>query len=158
MVDETGQVNVNAYQDGGAGYYVVLHGASPARTPSTCTCRRPSWAPGGGTVAGQQIGKVGATGDATGLPPALRALDRAGVVRRRCRLRPAARAPLLGLILLGVPSWEKVRVAERGEIRAITTIFSVAFQGDPTWSWAFPDPSQRPEQYGSGGADWSRER
>lgn len=47
-----------------------------------------------------------------------------------------------------MPSWEKVRVAERGEIPAITTIFSLAFQGDPTWSWAFPDPLQRPEQYG----------
>ena len=38
IVDETGQVRVNAYQAGGAGYYVVLHGgAHRAPTPSTCT-------------------------------------------------------------------------------------------------------------------------
>jgi GNAT superfamily N-acetyltransferase len=46
-----------------------------------------------------------------------------------------------------VSSREKVRIAERGDIPAITEIFSLAFQTDPTWSWAFPDPSRRPEQY-----------
>ena len=148
MVDETGQVRSTPTRRGAPATTSSCMGRSPAQTPFTCTSR-----PELGSGRDQRLRRPA---DRQGrrhrgrrrLPPALRALDRAGVVRRRCRLRPAARAPLLGLILLGVPSREKVRVAERGEIRAITTIFSVAFQGDPTWSWAFPDPSQRPEQYG----------
>jgi murein DD-endopeptidase MepM/ murein hydrolase activator NlpD len=67
VVDETGQVEVNAYQAGGAGYYVVLHGAITGTDSVYMHLQRPSWAPVGTTVyAGQQIGRVGATGDATG--------------------------------------------------------------------------------------------
>jgi murein DD-endopeptidase MepM/ murein hydrolase activator NlpD len=67
VVDETGQVKVNAFQDGGAGYYVVLHGAITGTDSVYMHLQRPSWAPAGTTVyAGQQIGRVGATGDATG--------------------------------------------------------------------------------------------
>ena len=67
VVDETGQVKVNAYQAGGAGYYVVLHGALTGTDSVYMHLQRPSWAPAGTTVyAGQQIGRVGATGDATG--------------------------------------------------------------------------------------------
>jgi murein DD-endopeptidase MepM/ murein hydrolase activator NlpD len=67
VVDETGQVKVNAYQAGGAGYYVVLHGAISGIDSVYMHLQRPSWAPVGNNVyAGQQIGRVGATGDATG--------------------------------------------------------------------------------------------
>jgi murein DD-endopeptidase MepM/ murein hydrolase activator NlpD len=67
MVEETGQVRVNAYQAGGAGYYVVLHGEITGTDSVYMHLKAPSWAPAGTNVfAGQQIGKVGATGDATG--------------------------------------------------------------------------------------------
>jgi murein DD-endopeptidase MepM/ murein hydrolase activator NlpD len=67
IVDETGQVRVNAYQAGGAGYYVVLHGAITGTDSVYMHLKAPSWAPAGTNVySGQQIGKVGATGDATG--------------------------------------------------------------------------------------------
>jgi peptidoglycan hydrolase-like protein with peptidoglycan-binding domain len=67
LVDETGQVRVNAYQAGGAGYYVVLHGALTGTDSVYMHLKAPSWAPAGASVfAGQQIGKVGATGDAIG--------------------------------------------------------------------------------------------
>jgi murein DD-endopeptidase MepM/ murein hydrolase activator NlpD len=66
-VDESGQVRVNAYQASGAGYYVVLHGALTGTDSVYMHLAAPSWAPVGTNVyAGQQIGKVGATGDATG--------------------------------------------------------------------------------------------
>lgn len=67
MVDETGQVRVNAYQADGAGYYVVLRGALTGTDSVYMHLKSPSWAPAGTKVyAGQQIGKVGATGDAVG--------------------------------------------------------------------------------------------
>jgi murein DD-endopeptidase MepM/ murein hydrolase activator NlpD len=66
-VDETGQVKVNAYQASGAGYYVVLHGAITGTDSVYMHLQRASWAPTGTTVyAGQQIGRVGDTGDAQG--------------------------------------------------------------------------------------------
>jgi murein DD-endopeptidase MepM/ murein hydrolase activator NlpD len=65
LVVETGQVKVNAYQATGAGYYVVLHGAITGTDFVYMHLQRPSWAPVGTNVyAGQQIGRVGATGDA----------------------------------------------------------------------------------------------
>jgi murein DD-endopeptidase MepM/ murein hydrolase activator NlpD len=67
LVDETGQVKVNAYQASAAGYYVVLHGGLTGTDSVYMHLQRPSWAPAGTTVyAGQQIGRVGATGDAVG--------------------------------------------------------------------------------------------
>jgi murein DD-endopeptidase MepM/ murein hydrolase activator NlpD len=67
LVDETGQVKVNAYQASGAGYYVVLHGAITGTDSVYMHLQRASWAPAGTTVyAGQQIGRVGDTGDAQG--------------------------------------------------------------------------------------------
>jgi peptidoglycan hydrolase-like protein with peptidoglycan-binding domain len=67
LVDETGQVKVNAYQASGAGYYVVLHGAISGTDFVYMHLQRASWAPAGTYVyAGQQIGRVGATGDAQG--------------------------------------------------------------------------------------------
>jgi peptidoglycan hydrolase-like protein with peptidoglycan-binding domain len=67
LVDETGQVKVNAYQASGAGYYVVLHGLITGTDSVYMHLQRPSWAPAGTTVfAGQQIGRLGDTGDAEG--------------------------------------------------------------------------------------------
>jgi murein DD-endopeptidase MepM/ murein hydrolase activator NlpD len=67
VVDETGEVKVNAYQASGAGYYVVIHGRITGTDSVYMHLQRPSWAPAGTIVyAGQQIGRVGATGDATG--------------------------------------------------------------------------------------------
>jgi murein DD-endopeptidase MepM/ murein hydrolase activator NlpD len=66
-VVETGSVRVNAYQASGAGYYVVLHGSLTGTDFVYMHLKVPSWAPVGTSVyAGQQIGKVGATGDAQG--------------------------------------------------------------------------------------------
>jgi murein DD-endopeptidase MepM/ murein hydrolase activator NlpD len=67
IVDETGEVKANAYQASGAGYYVVIHGRITGTDSVYMHLQRPSWAPSGTVVyAGQQIGLVGATGDATG--------------------------------------------------------------------------------------------
>jgi peptidoglycan hydrolase-like protein with peptidoglycan-binding domain len=67
LVDETGQVKVNAYQASAAGYYVVLHGLITGTDSVYMHLQRPSWAPVGTSVfAGQQIGRVGDTGDAEG--------------------------------------------------------------------------------------------
>ncbi len=64
---EKGEVTVNAYQDGGAGYYVVVHGLLTGTDAVYMHLKAPSWAPAGtGVTAGQQIGKVGDTGDAVG--------------------------------------------------------------------------------------------
>ena len=67
VVAESGEVKVNAYQASGAGYYVVIHGRITGTDSVYMHLQRPSWARAGTTVyAGQQIGRVGATGDATG--------------------------------------------------------------------------------------------
>ena len=67
IVDETGDVKVNAFQASGAGYYVVIHGLITGTDSVYMHLQRPSWAPAGTVVyAGQQIGRVGATGDAQG--------------------------------------------------------------------------------------------
>src|SRR5262245_6217271 len=64
---ETGEVKVNAYQESGAGYYVVIHGRITGTDFVYMHLQRPSWAPAGTIVyAGQQIGRVGATCDAIG--------------------------------------------------------------------------------------------
>jgi murein DD-endopeptidase MepM/ murein hydrolase activator NlpD len=66
-VVETGQVTVNAYQASGAGYYVVLRGALTGTDSVYMHLQRPSWAAVGTTVyAGQQIGRVGNTGNSQG--------------------------------------------------------------------------------------------
>jgi peptidoglycan hydrolase-like protein with peptidoglycan-binding domain len=67
VVSETGEVKANAYQASGAGYYVVIHGRISGTDFVYMHLQRPSWAPAGTIVyAGQQIGRVGATGDAEG--------------------------------------------------------------------------------------------
>ena len=67
VVDETGEVKVNAYQASGAGYYVVIHGRLTGTDSVYMHLQRPSWAaPGTIVYAGQQIGRVGATGDGDG--------------------------------------------------------------------------------------------
>jgi murein DD-endopeptidase MepM/ murein hydrolase activator NlpD len=66
-VFERGQVRVNGYQADGAGYYVVIHGLITGTDAVYMHLKAPSWAPvGTGVTAGQQIGKVGDTGDAVG--------------------------------------------------------------------------------------------
>jgi GNAT superfamily N-acetyltransferase len=42
---------------------------------------------------------------------------------------------------------ENVRVATPADVPAITETISLAFQNDPTWSWAFPDEARRQEQF-----------
>jgi peptidoglycan hydrolase-like protein with peptidoglycan-binding domain len=67
FVVETGSVRTNAYQASGAGYYVVLHGNLTGTDFVYMHLKTASWAPvGTGVSAGQQIGKVGDTGDAQG--------------------------------------------------------------------------------------------
>jgi len=67
FVFESGQVKVNAYQASGAGYYVVIHGGLTNTDAVYMHLKLASWAPAGTSVyAGQQIGKVGDTGDAEG--------------------------------------------------------------------------------------------
>ena len=39
------------------------------------------------------------------------------------------------------------RSATRADLPAVTETISLAFHDDPTWSWAFPDPLHRQEQY-----------
>jgi peptidoglycan hydrolase-like protein with peptidoglycan-binding domain len=66
-VIERGVVRTNAYQAEGAGYYVVIHGTITGTDAVYMHLKAPSWAPVGTSVGpGQQIGKVGDTGDAQG--------------------------------------------------------------------------------------------
>jgi GNAT superfamily N-acetyltransferase len=39
------------------------------------------------------------------------------------------------------------RVATAADVAAVTQTISRAFHDDPTWSWAFPDPVRRQDQY-----------
>ena len=39
------------------------------------------------------------------------------------------------------------RSATWADLTAVTETISLAFHDDPTWSWAFPDPIRRQEQY-----------
>jgi GNAT superfamily N-acetyltransferase len=39
------------------------------------------------------------------------------------------------------------RIATSADLAAVTQTISLAFHDDPTWSWAFPDPSRRQDQY-----------
>jgi murein DD-endopeptidase MepM/ murein hydrolase activator NlpD len=62
-----GYVRFNAFEAGGAGYYLVLHSSLSGQDHVYAHLMAPSWAVAGTPVyAGQQIGKVGATGDAVG--------------------------------------------------------------------------------------------
>ena len=66
----------NAYQAGGAGYYIVIHCLITGTDAVYMHLKAPSWAPAGtGVTAGQQIGKVGDTGDAQGCHLPLRAVE-----------------------------------------------------------------------------------
>jgi murein DD-endopeptidase MepM/ murein hydrolase activator NlpD len=63
---QAGTVTVSAYQAGGAGYYMVIHGVDGTHTVYMHMKKR-SWAsPGTPTYAGQQMGRVGASGNASG--------------------------------------------------------------------------------------------
>ncbi|MFL5896761.1 MAG: GNAT family N-acetyltransferase [Thermoleophilaceae bacterium] len=39
------------------------------------------------------------------------------------------------------------RVATEADVPAVVATITSAFDADPVWSWAFPDPALRPEQY-----------
>ena len=55
---EKGQVRVNSYQAGGAGYYIVIHGLLTGTDAVYMHMKAPSWAPVGTPVtAGQQSGR-----------------------------------------------------------------------------------------------------
>lgn len=41
-----------------------------------------------------------------------------------------------------------MRAASVDELPALAETISLAFHDDPTWSWAFPDPKLRQEQFG----------
>ncbi len=63
---QSGTIEVNAYQAAGAGYYVVIHGSDGTDTVYMHLKKR-SWVPLQGVpYPGEQIGRVGETGDATG--------------------------------------------------------------------------------------------
>ena len=62
-----GTVVVNAYQAGGAGYYVVIRGVISGTDYVYMHMKRPSWTTAGTVVyTGQGIGKVGNTGASSG--------------------------------------------------------------------------------------------
>jgi murein DD-endopeptidase MepM/ murein hydrolase activator NlpD len=62
-----GVVTTNAYQAGGAGYYIVIKGSATGGSYVYMHMKKPSWAAEGQPVfTGQQIGKVGNTGSSTG--------------------------------------------------------------------------------------------
>lgn len=41
----------------------------------------------------------------------------------------------------------RIRSATWADLSAVTETISLAFHDDPTWSWAFPDPLRRQQQY-----------
>ncbi len=62
-----GIVSVNSFQASAAGYYIVIRSSLTGEDHVYMHLARPSWAAVGTTLtAGQQIGLVGATGDAVG--------------------------------------------------------------------------------------------
>jgi murein DD-endopeptidase MepM/ murein hydrolase activator NlpD len=64
---ETGTLKVNAYQAGGAGYYIVIHGGLSGTDAVYMHLDAPSPIPAGTAVtAGEVVGHVGDTGDAQG--------------------------------------------------------------------------------------------
>jgi murein DD-endopeptidase MepM/ murein hydrolase activator NlpD len=64
---EVGTVKTNAYQAGGAGYYLVIHGATSGTDYVYMHMKKASWAPVGWVVrTGEGIGKVGNTGSSSG--------------------------------------------------------------------------------------------
>ena len=66
LAAQGGTVSVKAYQSGGAGYDLVIHGISGTDTVYM-HMQKPSWTVQGQAVyTGQQIGRVGATGAASG--------------------------------------------------------------------------------------------
>lgn len=67
LAAEGGTVSVNAYQDGGAGNYLVVHGALSGTDYVYMHMKKPSWAPAGYLVhTGEGVGKVGNTGSSSG--------------------------------------------------------------------------------------------
>lgn len=61
-----GRVAFRAYQAGGAGHYLVIHGADRSDSVYMHMPRRASVKPGERVLAGEMIGRVGSTGASTG--------------------------------------------------------------------------------------------
>jgi hypothetical protein len=40
-----------------------------------------------------------------------------------------------------------IKRVTQAEVEQVTELFTAAFYDDPTWSWAFPDPDERMDQY-----------
>jgi GNAT superfamily N-acetyltransferase len=45
------------------------------------------------------------------------------------------------------PSHASTKRVTEAQVGAVTDLFARAFYDDPTWSWAFPDPAKRLENY-----------
>jgi murein DD-endopeptidase MepM/ murein hydrolase activator NlpD len=63
---QAGTLTVNAYQASGAGYYMVIRGVDGTDTVYMHMKKRSWAAPGTPTYAGQQMGRVGESGNASG--------------------------------------------------------------------------------------------
>ena len=102
-----GRVQYSGYQSA-AGNYIVIDGRGTGYDMAYMHLRRTLAAAGGRTVrTGQPIGIVGETGDASRLPPPLRDLERARLVRGRQPDRPAALPRTLGRLQLSRLSGRK---------------------------------------------------
>ena len=95
-----GEVQFAGYH-GAAGNYVVVDTAGSGIDHVYMHLNAPALVSTGDRVfTGQKIGEVGDTGARHRLPPALRDVDRAGLVRGRAALRSAALVALLGRLQL----------------------------------------------------------
>ena len=106
-----GRVKFKQYH-AAAGHYIVIDGDGTDIDYVYMHLDQPSpFGEGDRVYTGQTIGAVGDSGNAERLPPPLRALGRARLVRRRQAVRPAALAAGLGQLVLG-PS-PRPRAAQR---------------------------------------------
>lgn len=81
-------------------------------------------------------------------------------IRNRGHCPPGFTSECLWRIVDGTPFWATVgverlssyddlceRIASPQESADVVELLVSAFYDDPTWSWAFPDPSKRAEQH-----------
>ena len=101
LVAARGGIVQYAGYEANAGNYVVIDGKGTPNDFMYAHLAEPSPLQAGETVrTGQPIGIVGDTGDASGLPPPLRDLGRARLVRGRHPVRPAALPRKVGRLQL----------------------------------------------------------
>ena len=112
-----GRVKFKQYH-AAAGHYIVIDGDGTDLDYVYMHLDQPSpFSEGDRVYTGQTIGAVGDSGNARRVPPPLRALERAGLVRRRQAVRPAAVAPGLGQLVVEVADRLRACV-EAGDFRA----------------------------------------